>query len=310
MSFPDVRPRYKGHSSESEHGDGTWIFSYADMITILMIFFILIISISNVSAEKFSNLQDSMKSRTGSSGPKTNTETMKSIQVSAELKKLADDKSPTLGGVPLDAVAKKAAETGGDRLTQLSAGVRILLDSVSKEFLEHDRRLASEFEMLKKDFQQLELLSAGRTQTKSHAPEIVVSIPSQQAFAGKMQMTPALQTLARSIVERMNSMQVRPALRIETYASQWDGRRWRSEIEAREQTLLQSTRLAELFTDLGSDPNLLSVAAYGLRKPLVDERSVRPEELPAAARNNNRIVFVLERRPLKLQRQANERADP
>jgi len=309
MSFPDVRTHTKRHASDSEHGDGTWIFSYADMITILMIFFILIISISNVSAEKFSNLQDSMNTRAAGAG-KAKTDTKKSVDVSDELKKMASEKSPTLAGVPLDAVAKKAAETGGDRLTQLSAGVRILLDSVSKEFLQRDQRLASEFEMLKKDFQQLEQLSAGRALTKSHAPEIVLSIPSDQAFNAKMQVSPALQQLARTIVEKMNSLQVRPALRLETHTSRWDGKRWRSESEARERSILQSMRLTELLVDLGADANLLSVAAYGLRKPIVDEQTARAKDLPAAARSNERIVLVLERRPIILEKQAKEKIEP
>lgn len=307
MSFPQVqRTRKGGHGADSEagHGDGTWIFSYADLITILMIFFILMLSISNVSTEKFTALQAAMKGDSGVAEG-VDPELLQSVKVSEELKKLSDEKSPTLAGIPLDAVAKKASETGGDRLAQLSAGVRILLDSVSKDFIERDIRQAAEFERLKAEVNKLDQSSQSQASSKARATEIVITLPASEVFDAQGQVTQVARSLAASLINRMSELESRPALRIETHTAEWDEtfKHRQSESEARNRTLAQGALLTETFTHLGADPSLLSVAAYGFQKPLVKES---PKTTPqTAARSNNRVVFLIERRPME-----NERALP
>lgn len=301
MSFPQVQRTSKGEHEGGDHGDGTWIFSYADMITILMIFFIMMLSISNVSTEKFAALQVAMKGDSGLAKG-VDPELLKSVNISEELKKLTDDKSPTLAGIPLDAVAKKAAEMGGDRLSQLSAGVRILLDSVSKDFIERDIRQTAEFERLKADLNKLAQASQSQATSKTRATEVLITLPASEVFDSQGKVTPAARSFASSLVARMRELESRPALRIETHAATWDGARKRSDAEARNRTLIQGARLAALFADVGTDPNLMSMAAYGSRKPLVNEQEKSHQTTTVTPSTNDRVVFLLERRPLESER--------
>jgi chemotaxis protein MotB len=309
MTFPAGTRRLKGAhgAAGGEHDEGTWIFSYADMITILMIFFILMLSISNVSPEKFSALQSAIKGESDELQGVDPT-ILQSVKVSDELRKLAEQNGPTLAGIPLDAVAKKAAETGGDRLAQLSAGVRILLDSVSKDFIERDIRQAAEFERLKAELTKLSQSSQNQALTKARATEISITVPKDEVFDAKGRITQTARAFARSLVVRMKELESRPSLRIETHAGYMDGFRKRTPSEARLQTIAQGSLLVGLFVELGADPSLVSAAAYGFKAPLVDPQTVRGNGIVDSPMND-RVVLLLERRPMEIERSAPKRDD-
>jgi flagellar motor protein MotB len=304
--FGPVKHRAAGHRHRihksghqgggGEHGgEGTWIFSYADMITILMTFFILMLSISNVSAEKFDSLKESLKAEKSTAPKKPKT-----VEASQELKNLASKNSPTLAGIPLDAVAEKAAATGGDRLAQLSAGVRILLDSVNKELVEQDSKQATEFERLKSEAAQIANVAATTSSQQSKRAELTITLPTNEVFGPQGNLTPATKKFLAEMIERTKMLQVRPFLRVETHVS---SATIRNPQQAMRATIAEAAKLSEAAIEAGVDPALLTAAAYGVQKPLVDEKDRYGKPIPAAPERNNRIVFTFERRPLEVDKE-------
>jgi chemotaxis protein MotB len=54
--------RSKSHAEEAGHGNHErWLLTYADLITLLMVFFVVMYSISRADIAKFAQLQDSLK---------------------------------------------------------------------------------------------------------------------------------------------------------------------------------------------------------------------------------------------------------
>ena len=55
--------KLKRHKSDSEHVDThRWIISYADFITLLFAFFVVMYAISSVNVSKYKSLSEGMKS--------------------------------------------------------------------------------------------------------------------------------------------------------------------------------------------------------------------------------------------------------
>ncbi|HUW78789.1 MAG TPA: flagellar motor protein MotB [Candidatus Nanopelagicaceae bacterium] len=64
---PTLRKRKKDAHGEEQHGDQErWLLTYADMITLLMVLFILLFAISQVDQKKFDQLSQGMANQFGS----------------------------------------------------------------------------------------------------------------------------------------------------------------------------------------------------------------------------------------------------
>jgi len=57
MSAPHGRRRRGGHAEEHEEGAERWLVTYADMVTLLMVLFIILFSMSTVNEEKYQELK-------------------------------------------------------------------------------------------------------------------------------------------------------------------------------------------------------------------------------------------------------------
>jgi chemotaxis protein MotB len=64
MSRPARRGR-RGHDEEEAHDGERWLLTYADMITLLMVLFIVMFAISQVDRNKFSKLQEGLAKEFG-----------------------------------------------------------------------------------------------------------------------------------------------------------------------------------------------------------------------------------------------------
>jgi chemotaxis protein MotB len=63
-------PKRKKHEEHEEHvNHERWLITYADMITLLMVLFIVLFSMSQVDLARFAKLKASLSSALGSSGP-------------------------------------------------------------------------------------------------------------------------------------------------------------------------------------------------------------------------------------------------
>ena len=59
----------KGRKQEGEHENGErWLLTYADMITLLMVFFIMLYSMSQLDLKKFSAVTGSIQAQLGGTG--------------------------------------------------------------------------------------------------------------------------------------------------------------------------------------------------------------------------------------------------
>jgi chemotaxis protein MotB len=66
MSHPGGKKRRKGGHDEAEHPDERWLVTYADMVTLLMVLFIVMFSISQVDEKKFAALSGGLAESFGS----------------------------------------------------------------------------------------------------------------------------------------------------------------------------------------------------------------------------------------------------
>ena len=273
------------------HAEEGWIFSYADMITILMTFFILLLSISNVSPEKYEELKKSIDSKPQGEHAQNAQQAQKdnaaqpatlAQRTTAELAKLSSAGAPQLAGIPLDAVARKAAESGGDRQAQILEGVRILMNSADKRFMEQDTRQISEFENLKKEMEQLAAIAKTQAQTKNWSPVVTVKLKFADVFTSELSTTLKLSNeakkFARTLAREALKLEIRPLLRIEIAPG----------TNTPQSTSLHAVGvLSNHFSNQGWDTALLTT---GLR--------------PAHKEADSYIWFALERRPLESEQKA------
>lgn len=61
--------RRRRHEEHEEHHDERWLVSYADFITLLMVLFVVLYSMSQVDIEKYRRLADSMRTAFSVGGP-------------------------------------------------------------------------------------------------------------------------------------------------------------------------------------------------------------------------------------------------
>ena len=65
MALGSQRNRYRSRELEDEHVEEDWLISYADMVTLLMAFFIAIASISKVDMSLFEQMKKGLRSEIG-----------------------------------------------------------------------------------------------------------------------------------------------------------------------------------------------------------------------------------------------------
>lgn len=59
------QPKHQPHPTHVEDGEGSWLISYADLMTLLVGFFVILLSFSNVDAGKFKEAQKSVAEKFG-----------------------------------------------------------------------------------------------------------------------------------------------------------------------------------------------------------------------------------------------------
>jgi outer membrane protein OmpA-like peptidoglycan-associated protein len=192
-------------------------------------------------------------------------------------------------------VAEKAAATGGDRLAQLTAGVRILLDSVNRDLIAREELQAAEFDKLKSEVAKIAEVTAAAAATQGKRAELSVTLPAKEVFDAKGKLTPVAAKFLRDLVANAKSLETSPALRIETHANKLESSEPHKALQL---TIAQASVLSSAVIAAGADPALVVAAGYGTTKPLVNEFDRYGKLVPGAVERNSRIVFFLERRPL------------
>jgi chemotaxis protein MotB len=290
---------HEGPQTPAEEGEGTWIFSYADLITILMMFFIIMLSISNVSPEKFNALKEALKTEAADQNPsktiiKTDHDTSQSTS------------SNSIGDINLSRLAQQAQSTGGDKTTQILTGARILLQSLDQPSMRANLEQVKEIADVKQQLVAAQLSARQGTPFPGNggvgdSTRIEIVFANSDLFQGSVQeLKPGAQEIIRSIFEKMRSVHPMPYLEIESHlpaSKQLDLRR-QNESDLMMLSSRRSYQVYREFIRAGADPGLIAIAGYGNLKPLVKEVDAFGKPVQGAAEQNDRVVIrLIWRRP-------------
>lgn len=130
------------HRAQQEGGVDAWLMSYADMITLLMCFFIIFVSVSEPKRDKFSEITEGLVNRFGTVDTTTPLKgVFESMQKAIENRQLLRDVAieRTESGVAMEISSRTFFEPSSAELT--AANEAILMDLVtslkSVDFMEY-----------------------------------------------------------------------------------------------------------------------------------------------------------------------------
>ena len=128
------RKKHGGGEHAEEHPDERWLVSYSDMITVLMILFIMLYAISSVNVSKYHALKDSASEAlgadpsgkqdpTGPDKPNTNPQKKKESKETGSKEAVPASATADQTTATLKAAIKKAGLSGRVEVTNESRGV-------------------------------------------------------------------------------------------------------------------------------------------------------------------------------------------
>lgn len=261
------RPR-RGESPDEEALD-RWMVSYADFITLLFAFFVVMYGMSSVSQTKYEELARNLATRFREAPPAS-----ASAAPSPRPPLVEVEDEPLRGPVSAEGIPGflqgRFPVAGGDRGEGPSAfsGETELLDGMVD-------RLESNLEPL---------IEQGRFRVRRSGRQIEIEIqsgvlfPSGSARPGDAFVEP-LQSVARVIRDSGQEVRVEGftdnvPVRGGRYASNW------------ELSAARAARVVRLFAELGIDPGRMAAIGYGEHRPITDNDT-------ASGRARNRRVVIL-----------------
>ncbi|MCF8006830.1 MAG: flagellar motor protein MotD [Methylovulum sp.] len=256
----------KSHDSENEGNQERWLVSYADFITLLFAFFVVMYSVSSVNEAKYKSLGASLGSAFSTKKTQT-TPTDSDIAAEAEaeaFKNLPEKKN----NQPLD----KASKEEIDRKRQLS-----------EEILKERRQLNKVSELLKETLHVV--IEEKLVEVINNDYWISLQMNSELLFlSGDSELSKKALPILEKITDVINEMQ--NAINIEGHTDNIPI----SNIKFRSNWDLSAARASSVvmeFEQLGINPTRLSAIGYGEFHPVADNVT---EE---GRFKNRRVVLVL-----------------
>ncbi|MCC7476936.1 OmpA family protein [bacterium] len=253
MQLPRI-PQIPQHS-HGEGGGERWLISYADMITLLLVLFIILYSTAQQDLAKFEALSKSLSEGFGASTP--NMAPIDNENTGGAGDNVILDKS-TGGDSPLEMFAARQTPIQIFQFAQMledQSDLRRELDEIVEEALDHAQRQLGMGE-----------LEGGLTVTHSERGIVIEIHPDQILFdPGSAQLKPAfkevLKVLAKQLARLPNDIEVQghtDSLPISTaaYPSNW------------ELSAARAGAVIRHFQNLGLDSSRLSAAGYADTRPL------------------------------------------
>ena len=259
----------KSHDSENEGNQERWLVSYADFITLLFAFFVVMYSVSSVNEAKYKSLGASLGSAfsTKKTKPETtgSTDSDTITEAEAEAFKNLPEKKNTQ---PLD----KASKEEIDRKRQLS-----------EEILKERRQLNKVSELLKETLHVV--IEEKLVEVINNDYWISLQMNSELLFlSGDSELSKKALPILEKITDVINEMQ--NAINIEGHTDNIPI----SNIKFRSNWDLSAARASSVvmeFEQLGINPTRLSAIGYGEFHPVADNLT---EE---GRFKNRRVVLVL-----------------
>ncbi len=287
------------HEGGGEDGEGTWIFSYADMITILMMFFILLLSISSMDVQKFEQLKGAMatsasqKEAGESGGNAGENAAITTSGISETRTKYSTE--PGIGVVPFRVLAKKATElSAADSNTQIIAAMQTLLESIDQEKIDKSTEQAKTFEAMREKVGKLtKVLQQERAIEGRENQEIKISFSTKGLFTSKGAIKRKAQPTFRDLADSIVALDPFPQVIISSFVSPSE------EQDASKAVLLSNIRASAVFAILAENnlkPHLMAMAGYGHSRVQLNETDSYGNPIPHAAQQNSRIEISILRR--------------
>jgi chemotaxis protein MotB len=299
--------RFGSHGKAEQHDDeGTWIFSYADMITILMMFFILLLSISSIDVKKFETLKGAIAQSKEGQGRSLNDGRSglgsgSGLGNGAETgngsagRNLTPSFEPGIASVPFRDLAASAAEySAADANAQLLAAVGTLLAAVDTDQIQKESLQEKAF----RDAQQ-KIAELAQKQEKSFAKEdkagqvINVSFASSRIFLENGTLSPEGARMLAQLARYLVQLTPVPEIVVSSFVS-------KSESASSLPALRLSNRRALAVLDFlirnKVPAHALAMAGYGDSKVRLSEMDAYGNPLAAAAQANSRVEISIRRR--------------
>ena len=290
----------------SGHDEGTWIFSYADMITILMMFFILLLSISNVSPQKFKALQESIQKIDKSVNAKEN-EPPKDSQESksgqggktpSSTSETSENQTAASQEVDINKLSSLATSSPENREAQTLKAAAYLLSTISTAAMEKGSEI---FEDLKKKIKEYSS-KVSKMNLTTNKVLIKASLPAKLVFDEKMEnISPDGLKLFQKMVANLQPNITKVNIQIGVHLSRHqpvdkESYSLRDADTARRTSIDMATQIFQIFVQNGLDPERLSASGYGFYKPLFSERNNRGLISKSATQGNSRVELIIERK--------------
>ncbi len=254
---------------EEHENHERWLVSYADFITLLFAFFVVMYSISSVNEGKYRVLSDAMI--TAFSAP---SKSLEPIQIGDPIKAPLDMRA----GVGLDSIKMPKIALPVEDQPALQVEER----SMQTERDKKNMRAISDRIMRAMSG----LIDTDQIKVRRTDKWIEVEISSKILFQSggallQYEAVPVLVDLARILKEFPNSVRVEGftdnlPISTETFPSNW------------ELSAARAASVVHLFTDEGVDPRRLAAIGYGEYRPIADNST--PE---GRIRNRRVVVFIL-----------------
>jgi chemotaxis protein MotB len=286
-------------------GDGTWIFSYADMITILMMFFILLLSISSMDVQKFEELKGAMATSSsknvsgesagnaGENAATTTSGTNPNGETSGARPRFLTE--PGVGNVPFRLLAEKAAEfSASDKNAQLIAAIQTLMLAVDSAALSKGAKQTEVFEELRDKLSRMQgVVRDEASLGERKKQEIKISFLTKGLFNAKQQLNAkGRETFAR-LATSILALDPFPEVGVSAFVAAAEEPNYNRAIE------LSNIRAMSVFSTLEKNKvssDLMTIAGYGQAKPHVAEKDQYGNTSAVAEQKNSRIEISIQRR--------------
>ena len=247
-------------SSKEAHaeGEGSWIFSFADLMTIMVMFFVLLLSISKPNKEKFNAIAKSITSKVDEKQahpePKQDTQKVQTAAASAAAGASA----------ALEKIADAGGE-GGPSSRDLLEASKILLSSIDTESLENDGQASKDWSAMNAELQSLASSLNAKESKKRQESGFWLEVPAHLMFENSaVKVKKEAQAILETVVSKGLSLKSVPEIKVTVETSQVrDNGTRRTAEQSRHLTMRQGQGLFTELRKLGYPADRLGIWAVG-----------------------------------------------
>ncbi len=289
---PHAHAHAKKHASGDDHGGGggghesddtLWLYSFNDMLFNLLLFFIVMYSISQVDEKKFAEVQQALQ---GDKKP--------------QLLKEEEDKDgvvigPRNGALDAKQLASSGGEAGGDKSAEIASAIRFMLERSQKAEVKLAKGAGKESEKKEESTKKSKYLSGSN-----------IPLPMQLAFTAKEFFIPKTADLSvegkeniTQLAKEVSSQEALGRVEIEVHTEFTEAIINSPKAESTFADLRLSTARAgvifEYFLKSGIPHKKVVSAGYADGRPMLSLTNMTPKQRTEFAESNERIVVTLKK---------------